>query len=96
MRWPAPSTGGWCFPETATAPRARRLFQPRYDALTPGAVAYPARAADLAVCPDFARRSAAAVVPRGGGHGYAGWSSRGGGLSSTPEPLRKWRWRGTA
>ncbi|MFD9519886.1 FAD-binding oxidoreductase [Streptomyces sp. NPDC059979] len=59
---------------------ARQLFQPRYDAVAPGAVAYPAHAADVAVCLDFARRSAAAVVPRGGGHGYAGWSTRAGGL----------------
>ncbi|MEJ8640497.1 FAD-binding oxidoreductase [Streptomyces sp. MS1.HAVA.3] len=59
---------------------ARQLFQPRYDAVAPGAVAYPAHAADVAVCLDFARRSAAAVVPRGGGHGYAGWSTCAGGL----------------
>lgn len=55
---------------------ARRLFQPRYDAVVPGAVAYPAHAADVAVCLDFARRSGAPVVPRGGGHSYAGWSTR--------------------
>ncbi|MFD9358737.1 FAD-binding oxidoreductase [Streptomyces sp. NPDC060031] len=59
---------------------ARRLFQPRYDAVAPGAVAYPAHAGDVAVCLDFARRSAAAVVPRGGGHGYAGWSTVAAGL----------------
>ncbi|MFJ3833214.1 FAD-binding oxidoreductase [Streptomyces sp. NPDC090046] len=59
---------------------ARRLFQPRYDAVAPAAVAYPAHAADVAVCLDFARRSAAPVVPRGGGHGYAGWSTRSAGL----------------
>ncbi|MEU7730161.1 FAD-binding oxidoreductase [Streptomyces sp. NPDC040724] len=59
---------------------ARRLFQPRYDAVAPAAVAYPAHAADVAVCLDFARRSGAAVVPRGGGHGYAGWSTRAGAL----------------
>ncbi|MFH7599653.1 FAD-binding oxidoreductase [Streptomyces racemochromogenes] len=54
---------------------ARQLFQPRYDSVAPGAVAYPAHAGDVAVCLDFARRSAAPVVPRGGGHGYAGWST---------------------
>ncbi|MGW0754024.1 FAD-binding oxidoreductase [Streptomyces sp. NPDC002587] len=59
---------------------ARQLFQPRYDALAPGAVAYPAHAGDVAVCLDFARRSAVPVVARGGGHGYAGWSTRAGGL----------------
>ncbi|WP_411103957.1 FAD-binding oxidoreductase [Streptomyces sp. cmx-4-9] len=59
---------------------ARQLFQPRYDSLAPAAVAYPLHAGDVAVCLDFARRSGAAVVPRGGGHGYAGWSTRAGGL----------------
>ncbi|CAM5616138.1 FAD-binding oxidoreductase [Streptomyces avidinii] len=59
---------------------ARRLFQPRYDSVTPAAVAYPAHAGDVAVCLDFARRSAAPVVPRGGGHSYAGWSTRSAGL----------------
>ncbi|MFD7786762.1 FAD-binding oxidoreductase [Streptomyces nojiriensis] len=61
-------------------PEARRLFQPRYDTVAPAAVAYPAHAGDVAVCLDFARRSAAPVVPRGGGHSYAGWSTRSAGL----------------
>lgn len=59
---------------------ARQLFQPRYDSVAPGAVAYPAHAGDVAVCLDFARRAAVPVVARGGGHGYAGWSTRAGGL----------------
>ncbi|ARE72891.1 hypothetical protein B6R96_02185 [Streptomyces sp. Sge12] len=61
-------------------PEARRLFQPRYDSVAPAAVAYPAHAGDVAGCLDFARRSGAPVVPRGGGHSYAGWSTRAGGL----------------
>ncbi|MFI5617033.1 FAD-binding oxidoreductase [Streptomyces sp. NPDC051567] len=61
-------------------PQARQLFQPRYDTVAPGAVAYPAHAGDVAVCLDFARRHAVPVVPRGGGHSYAGWSTRSGGL----------------
>ncbi|MGW9071451.1 FAD-binding oxidoreductase [Streptomyces yangpuensis] len=61
-------------------PEAGRLFQPRYDAVVPAAVAYPAHAGDVAVCLDFARREAVAVVPRGGGHSYAGWSTRAGAL----------------
>ncbi|MCX5402768.1 FAD-binding oxidoreductase [Streptomyces sp. NBC_00335] len=59
---------------------ARQLFQPRYDTVRPGAVAYPAHPGDVAACLDFARRSAVPVVPRGGGHGYAGWSTREAGL----------------
>ncbi|WP_330334012.1 FAD-binding oxidoreductase [Streptomyces sp. NBC_00536] len=54
---------------------ARRLFQPRYDAIAPGAVAYPAHPGDVATCLAFARRAAVAVVPRGGGHSYAGYST---------------------
>ncbi|MFD3807129.1 FAD-binding oxidoreductase [Streptomyces sp. NPDC058619] len=61
-------------------PEARQLFQPRYDVVAPAAVAYPAHAGDVAVCLDFARRSAVPVVPRGGGHSYAGWSTRAAGL----------------
>lgn len=59
---------------------ARQLFQPRFDSVRPGAVAYPAHPDDVAACLDFARRSAVPVVPRGGGHGYAGWSTREAGL----------------
>ncbi|MFE2145309.1 FAD-binding oxidoreductase, partial [Streptomyces sp. NPDC059456] len=61
-------------------PEARQSFQPRYDSVAPGAVAYPAHAADVAVCLGFARRSAVPVVPRAGGHSYAGWSTCAGGL----------------
>ncbi|MGW6710249.1 FAD-binding oxidoreductase, partial [Streptomyces sp. NPDC054956] len=67
-------------PEDPDYAEARRLFQPRYDTVRPGAVAYPAHPGDVAVCLDFARRSAVPVVPRGGGHGYAGWSTREAGL----------------
>ncbi|MCX4529779.1 MULTISPECIES: FAD-binding oxidoreductase [unclassified Streptomyces] len=59
---------------------ARQLFQPRYDSVAPGAVVYPAHAGDVAVCLRFARRSTVPVVPRGGGHSYAGWSTRAAGL----------------
>ncbi|MEU9374460.1 FAD-binding oxidoreductase [Streptomyces sp. NPDC048255] len=67
-------------PGDADYAEARQLFQPRYDTVAPGAVAYPAHAGDVAACLDFARRSGAAVVPRGGGHSYAGWSTRAAGL----------------
>ncbi|WP_185922063.1 FAD-binding oxidoreductase, partial [Streptomyces sp. WAC06614] len=56
-------------------PEARRLYQPRYDAVAPGAVAYPAHERDVAVCLAFARRTGVPVVPRGGGHSYAGFST---------------------
>ncbi|MEU6310994.1 FAD-binding protein [Streptomyces sp. NPDC047014] len=72
--------GRLVLPGDADYPEARRLFQPRFDSLSPAAVAYPAHAADVAVCLDFARRSAVPVVARGGGHSYAGWSTRTGAL----------------
>ncbi|WP_405977277.1 FAD-binding oxidoreductase [Streptomyces sp. NBC_00158] len=72
--------GRLVLPGDADYAEARQLFQPRYDTVAPGAVAYPAHAGDVAVCLDFARRSAAAVVPRGGGHSYAGWSTAAGAL----------------
>ncbi|MCB5165418.1 FAD-binding protein [Streptomyces bambusae] len=56
-------------------PEARRLYQPRYDAVAPAAVAYPAHDRDVATCLGFARRTGVPVVPRGGGHSYAGWST---------------------
>ncbi|MFJ9338967.1 FAD-binding oxidoreductase [Streptomyces sp. NPDC101733] len=67
-------------PDDPDYAQARQLFQPRHDTVAPGAVAYPAHAGDVAVCLDFARRSGVAVVPRGGGHSYPGWSTVAGGL----------------
>ncbi|MFC9292774.1 FAD-binding oxidoreductase [Streptomyces sp. NPDC057011] len=72
--------GRLVLPGDGDYPEARQLFQPRYDSVAPAAVAYPAHAGDVAVCLDFARRSAVPVVPRGGGHSYAGWSTRAAGL----------------
>ncbi len=72
--------GRLVLPADRDYPEARRLFQPRYDAAAPAAVAYPAHAGDVAVCLDFARRAGVPVVPRGGGHSYAGWSTRTGAL----------------
>ncbi|WP_424210662.1 FAD-binding oxidoreductase [Streptomyces sp. BI20] len=54
---------------------ARRLFQPRFDRVSPAAVAYPAHAADVATTIAFARRSGVPITARSGGHGYAGWST---------------------
>ncbi|MEU5806070.1 FAD-binding oxidoreductase [Streptomyces sp. NPDC047718] len=72
--------GRLVLPADPDYPQARQLFQPRYDTVAPAAVAYPAHAGDVAACLDFARRSAVPVVPRSGGHSYAGWSTRADGL----------------
>ncbi|MFE3762930.1 FAD-binding oxidoreductase [Streptomyces sp. NPDC059104] len=67
-------------PGGADYAEARQLFQPRFDSVSPAAVAYPAHAGDVAVCLDFVRRSGTPVVPRGGGHSYGGWSTVADGL----------------
>ncbi|MBO8193517.1 FAD-binding oxidoreductase [Streptomyces oryzae] len=54
---------------------ARKLFNPRFDAVRPAAVAYCAGAGDIAECLSFARRHEIPVAVRSGGHSYAGWSS---------------------
>ncbi|MEU3059476.1 FAD-binding oxidoreductase [Streptomyces subrutilus] len=72
--------GRLVLPDHPDFAEARQLFQPRHDAVAPAAVAYPAHAGDVAVCLGFARRSGVPVVPRGGGHGYGGWSTRAAGL----------------
>jgi FAD/FMN-containing dehydrogenase len=59
---------------------AAELFQPRFDAIRPAAVAYAASAHDVATCLGFARRYGVPIVARNGGHSYAGWSSVSNGL----------------
>ncbi|MEY9850094.1 FAD/FMN-containing dehydrogenase [Streptacidiphilus sp. BW17] len=59
---------------------AVELFQPQYDAVRPAAVAYVASAQDVATCLAFARRYRVPIVPRNGGHSYAGWSTVSNGL----------------
>ncbi|MGP3990412.1 FAD-binding oxidoreductase [Streptomyces sp. 3N207] len=54
---------------------ARKLFNPRFDAVRPAAVAYCAGPGDIAECLSFARRHEIPVAVRSGGHSYAGWSS---------------------
>ncbi|MFJ5547530.1 FAD-binding oxidoreductase [Streptomyces sp. NPDC093225] len=78
-------------PGEAAYAEARRLFQPRHDAVAPAAVAYPAHEDDVVTCLDFARRAGLPVVARGGGHSYPGWSTGTGlvvdvGLMAAVEP----------
>ncbi|MFI6477010.1 FAD-binding oxidoreductase [Nonomuraea sp. NPDC050663] len=54
---------------------ARRLFNPAFDSVRPGGVAYCADASDVSACLAFARKNRLAVHPRSGGHSYAGWST---------------------
>lgn len=62
-------------PGDADYATAARLYNTRFDALRPAAVAYVAGTADIAECLAFARRTGTPVRIRSGGHSYAGWSS---------------------
>jgi FAD/FMN-containing dehydrogenase len=53
---------------------ARLLFDPRFDTISPAAVAYCRHPADVAACLAFARGYAVPLAARSGGHSYAGWS----------------------
>ncbi|MFH8366471.1 FAD-binding oxidoreductase [Streptomyces sp. NPDC018031] len=59
---------------------ARQLYNTRFDALRPAAVAYIGNTSDIAECLAFARRHGVPVAIRNGGHSYAGWSSGNGRL----------------
>ncbi|MGF1431142.1 FAD-binding oxidoreductase [Kitasatospora sp. LaBMicrA B282] len=61
-------------PGDAAYAEASRLYQPQFDTQRPAAVAYLAAAQDAATCLAFARRYGVPIVPRSGGHSYAGWS----------------------
>jgi FAD/FMN-containing dehydrogenase len=54
---------------------ARRLYNPAYDRIRPGGVAYCESAADVSACLAFARDGRVPVTARAGGHSYAGWST---------------------
>ncbi|MFC4115394.1 FAD-binding oxidoreductase [Nonomuraea zeae] len=54
---------------------ARRLYNPAFDRVRPGGVAYCANAADVSRCLAFARATGVPVTSRSGGHSYAGWST---------------------
>lgn len=56
-------------------PTALRLWDTRFDALRPRAVAYCANAADVQRTLRWGRANRVRIVPRSGGHSYAGYSS---------------------
>ncbi|WP_343241901.1 FAD-binding protein, partial [Streptomyces sp. SID13588] len=67
-------------PSDATYKTARQLYNTRFDALKPAAVAYVANETDIQECLAFARAQRTPVAIRNGGHSYAGWSSGNGRL----------------
>lgn len=54
---------------------ARQLYNTRFDALKPAAVAYVAHTDDIRTTLAYARAHGVRVAIRNGGHSYAGWSS---------------------
>jgi FAD/FMN-containing dehydrogenase len=54
---------------------ARLVWNSRYDDVRPAAVAEVAGAADVVTVVEFARDSGAHLIPRGGGHSFAGFST---------------------
>ncbi|MBZ6478011.1 FAD-binding oxidoreductase [Streptomyces griseocarneus] len=67
--------GGLVRPGDADYTAARQLYNTRFDALRPAAIAYVAGTADISAALAFARRYSIPVSIRNGGHSYAGWSS---------------------
>ncbi|MFJ3671895.1 FAD-binding oxidoreductase [Streptomyces sp. NPDC090106] len=62
-------------PGDAKWPAAHQLYNTRFDALKPAAVAYVAHADDIRTVLSYARAHDVRVAIRNGGHSYAGWSS---------------------
>ncbi len=67
--------GGLVRPDDADYTTARQLYNTRFDALRPAAIAYVAGTPDITAALAFARRFSIPVSIRNGGHSYAGWSS---------------------
>ncbi|MDF3300312.1 FAD-binding oxidoreductase [Streptomyces tropicalis] len=62
-------------PGDASWKTAHQLYNTRFDALRPAAVAYVAHAGDIRSTLAYARAHRVPVAIRNGGHSYAGWSS---------------------
>jgi FAD/FMN-containing dehydrogenase len=62
-------------PSDAGYSTAKRLWDPRWDAINPAAIAYCASNADVQRCLQIARTSAVTPRSRSGGHSYGGWST---------------------
>ena len=68
-------SGRLVLPSSPSYATARLLYDPRFDTITPAAVAYSASPADVQRCVSFARDHGITPVPRCGGHSYGGYSS---------------------
>jgi FAD/FMN-containing dehydrogenase len=62
-------------PGEASYTVARRLFDPRFDSISPAGIAYCIIPRDVTTCLAFVRKFKIPVAARAGGHSYAGYSS---------------------
>jgi FAD/FMN-containing dehydrogenase len=62
-------------PGEASYTVARRLFDPRFDSISPAGIAYCRSPHDVATCLAFVRKFRVPVAVRCGGHSYAGYST---------------------
>ncbi|MGH8981089.1 MAG: FAD-binding oxidoreductase [Acidimicrobiales bacterium] len=66
--------GNLVLPDSPSFTADSQLFNERFDALRPAAIAYCASPADVQRCVEFARRHRVQVAARSGGHSYGGYS----------------------
>lgn len=67
-------SGTLVLPGDSSYPVAAQLYNERFDAVLPAAVAFCATPSDVQRCVDFARRHDVQVAARSGGHSYGGYS----------------------
>jgi FAD/FMN-containing dehydrogenase len=72
------SAGQLVLPEDSGYDGARLLFDPKFDAVRPAAIAYCAVPGEVSACLAFARKFSARLAVRSGGHSYGGWSTTAG------------------
>lgn len=68
-------SGSLTRPGGSTYGVARRLFDPRFDAVSPAGIAYCQSPHDVVTCLAFVRKFTLPVTARCGGHSYAGFST---------------------
>ncbi|CAM5648084.1 FAD-binding oxidoreductase [Streptomyces aurantiogriseus] len=83
-------------PGDASWSAARQLYNTRFDALKPAAVAYVAHTDDIRTVLAYARAHGTKVSIRNGGHSYGGWSSGNGQLILDVSKLNRVRASGNS
>jgi FAD/FMN-containing dehydrogenase len=71
----ASMSGTLVVPGAPAYSQSARLFNPRFDGVRPLGIAYCASPSDVQRCIGFARAHDVQMMPRSGGHSYAGYST---------------------